>query len=88
MGLGRARGAVLRLVRRRRAAVALGALMVAPTAWLQSSGAAPAWWIEGLAFVLGATGAAVIWAGLTGARPDWIDPGDSDNEAAGQAGRS
>jgi hypothetical protein len=73
MALRRARGALLRLVRRRPVAIAVGALLVVPAAWLELKGHDGAWWVDGLSLVLGATGTAVLWTGLTGARPDWID---------------
>jgi hypothetical protein len=73
MALRRARGAILRLVRRRRLAIAVGLALAAPAAWLEFSGRASAWWMEGLALVIGATGLAVFWTGLTGASPDWVD---------------
>jgi hypothetical protein len=69
--LRRARGAVLRLVRHRALAMALGLLLAAPSAWLQFSGRASTWWVEGLCLVVGATGMALIWTGLTGVGPDW-----------------
>ena len=73
MVLRRARGALLRFVRRRPVAIAVGALLVVPSAWLELRGRCRRWWVDGLSLVLGATGAAVLWTGLTGARPDWID---------------
>lgn len=73
MALRRARGALLRLVRRRRVALAAGVLLVAPAAWMAFSGRFDAWWVEGLSLVLGATGIAIFWTGLTGVPPDWID---------------
>ena len=73
MALRRARGALLRLVRRRRVAVAAGAILVLLAAWLHLSGRFDAWWVEGLSLVTGATGAAILWTGLTGVPPDWID---------------
>ena len=75
MALRRARGAILRLVRRRALALTCGALLIAPAAWLHLSGRFDAWWIEGLSLVLGATGAAIFWTGLTGVPPDWVDEG-------------
>jgi hypothetical protein len=71
----RARGAVLRLVRRRTLSIVVGLLLVLPAAWLQFRGRFDAWWIEGASLVLGATGAAFLWAGLTGPKPDWVDDG-------------
>jgi hypothetical protein len=69
----RARGFLLRLARRRALAIVVGLALAAPAAWLEFGGRSDAWWVEGLGLVLGATGVALIWTGLTGARPDWID---------------
>jgi hypothetical protein len=71
--LRRARGVLLRLARRRSAALIAGALLVLPAAWIEWSGRVAAWWVEGLGLVLGATGVAFLWVGMTGERPDWID---------------
>jgi hypothetical protein len=76
MTVRRARGAILRFVRRRPLAVALGVALVVPAAWLEWSGQSGAWWLDGLGLVLLATGAALVWAGLTGPKPDWIDGED------------
>jgi hypothetical protein len=76
MNVRRARGAILRLVRRRPLAVTVGAALLAPAAWLEFSGRSGAWWIDGLGLIAGATGAALLWTGLMGARPDWIDGDD------------
>ena len=73
MTLRRTRGALLRLVRRRRVAIVTGALLIAPAAWLELGGHDGAWWVDGLSLILGATGAAILWTGITGARPDWVD---------------
>lgn len=73
MALRRLRGALLRLVRRRGTAIAVGLLLVAPSAWVEFSGRYEAWWMEGLALVVGATGLAILWTGLTGVSPDWVD---------------
>jgi len=70
----RARGVLLRLVRRRPLAILVGALLAVPAGWLEWSGRFGAWWVEGLSLVAGATGVALIWIGLTGARPDWVEP--------------
>jgi hypothetical protein len=72
----RARGILLRLVRRRRLAAVVGLLLMTPAAWLQVEGQLAAWWVEGLCLVFGATGAAFLWMAVTGARPDWIEPSE------------
>ena len=77
MALRRARGFLLRLVRQRRRAVIVGLVLAVPAAWLEIR--SDVWWTEGLALVLGASGLALFWTGLTGASPDWID----DEESAG-----
>jgi hypothetical protein len=64
---------LLRLVRRRALAIVVGLALVAPAAWIEFAGRVDAWWAQGLALVIGATGLAVLWTGLTGTRPDWID---------------
>ena len=76
MALRRARGFLLRLVRRRGPAVIVGLVLVAPAAWVEISGRADRWWVEGLALVVGATGLALAWTGLTGPSPDWVDDED------------
>jgi hypothetical protein len=69
----RGRGILLRLARRRALAFAIGAALVAPAAWIEMSARYAEWWSDGLAIVLGATGAAFIWTGIFGLKPDWID---------------
>jgi hypothetical protein len=76
MALRRVRGALLRLVRRRWLAVVVGCALATPAAWVEFFGRYDAWWVDGLALVCGATGLALIWTGLTGAAPDWVDTGD------------
>jgi len=71
----RARGAVLRLVRRRAVAVAAGVALALPAAWLEWSGRYATWWLDGVSLVAGATGIALIWTGISGLKPDWIDRG-------------
>ncbi len=73
MALGRARGFVLRLVRRRTLAILMGLALVLPSAWVEFSGRYGAWWQDGLALVIGATGLAIFWTGVTGPSPDWVD---------------
>jgi hypothetical protein len=71
--LRRARGVLLRLVRRRMLTLAVGLCLSIPAAWAEFSGRFDAWWVAGLSLVAGATGVALIWTALTGTRPDWIE---------------
>ena len=73
MALRRARGFLLRLVRRRALAIAVGLALALPAAWLEFSGRDDAWWVQGTALVLGATGLSILWTGMTGPSPDWVD---------------
>ena len=77
MALRRARGVLLRLVRRRTAAIVAGLVLAVPAAWVELSGRYDAWWVAGLSLVAGATGLAILWTGLTGASPDWVDDDDA-----------
>ena len=74
MSFRRARGMILRIVRRRPLAIAVGAALAGPAAWLEFKGSG-AWWLDGVGLLLGATGAALIWTGVAGPRPDWVDDG-------------
>jgi hypothetical protein len=76
MALRRARGALLRLVRRRSLAILVGIALAAPAVWAELFCSYDAWWVEGLALVVGATGLALMWTGITGTAPDWVDAGD------------
>jgi hypothetical protein len=71
MMLRRLRGALLRLTRRRLLAIAVGAALLAPAAWIEMTGAVGGWWVDGVCLIVGATGAALLWTGITGVRPDW-----------------
>ena len=70
----RFRGAVLRLVLRRAVAITLGLALLIPSAlmmlhdfpWENSA-------TDGLGLIVGATGAALFFAGVGGRRPDWQD---------------
>jgi hypothetical protein len=73
MKLRRARGAVLRIAKRRPFAIGVGAALVLPAVWIEWTGAYGAWWVDGLCLVVGATGAALLWIGIAGPGPDWID---------------
>lgn len=73
--LRRARGWVLRAVLRRTTAVALGILLCGPAVWLWwREYRWETWYTDGLTLVFGATGLALILAGVAGRRPDWIEP--------------
>jgi hypothetical protein len=69
----RLRGFVLRFVRRRALAMIVGGALVVPAAWIELSGRADAWWVEGLALVVGASGLALFWTGVVGVAPDWTE---------------
>jgi hypothetical protein len=71
--LRRARGLLLRFVRRRVLATVVGLALVVPSAWVEFSAWADAWWMEGLALVVGATGLALTWTGIVGVAPDWTE---------------
>jgi len=73
MSMRKLRGALLRFVRRRTLAMTVGAAFIAPAAWIEFSGRANEWWLEGLALVVGATGLALFWTGLVGVAPDWTE---------------
>jgi len=77
MAVRRVRGMLLRIVRRRPLAIAVGVTLAAPAAWLELTGGSGAWWLDGLGLLIGATGAALIWTVLSGPRPDWVDTNDS-----------
>ncbi len=70
----RLRGLLLRIVLRKTAAVVTGGALAAPAVLLLvrdfpwESGLTDA-----LALVMCATGAALVWTGLTGRQPDWVD---------------
>jgi hypothetical protein len=70
----RLRGWVLRLVLNRPAAITLGVLLALPSIWLMS--VRYAWenaLTSGIGLVLGATGIALLLAGLGGRRGDWVE---------------
>ena len=69
----RVRGGLLRVIRRRALAIGLGLAFLIPSAWMEFSGHPAPWWAGGVALIAGATGAALLWTGLVGTKPDWID---------------
>ena len=82
MPLRRFRGFVLRLVHRRLLAIACGLVLLVPSAFANLSGRWEAWWVDGLSLVVGATGIALVWTGVTGAAPDWVDADHQDADPA------
>jgi hypothetical protein len=77
MTLRRLRGWFIRLALNRPVSIALGLVLLAPAVWLMLADypwETPA--TDGLQLVLGATGAALLFAGIGGRRPDWVDPED------------
>ena len=72
MAYRRVRGAILRLVRRRGLSMAIGVLLIAPSAWVEFSGRYSSG-MQGGALIAGATGLALFWTGLTGLSPDWVE---------------
>jgi membrane protein YdbS with pleckstrin-like domain len=69
----RMRGATLRLVRQRRLSITVGLVLAVPAGCVEVFIRNVPWWAEGAALVVGATGLALIWTGLTGPSPDWIE---------------
>jgi hypothetical protein len=75
MQLKRLRGALLRFVLKRPAAIALGLILTVPSAWLLVQDLpweSPV--TDGLGLIFGATGVAFLVTGIGGRRPDWIEP--------------
>jgi hypothetical protein len=75
LNLKRLRGRLLRLILKRTVSVVLGLMLLAPAVWLfvqELRWESPL--TDGLVLILGATGAALVLAGLGGRRPDWVDP--------------
>ena len=73
MAFRRARGMLLRLVRRRTLAITIGLVLAVPAAWVELSGRYDGGWVQGTALVVGATGLAILWTGVIGPSPDWVD---------------
>jgi hypothetical protein len=53
--------------------MAIGLALIVPSAWVEFGAANASWWQEGLSLVVGATGLALFWTGLTGVSPDWVE---------------
>ncbi len=51
----------------------IGLAFVIPAAWVEFGGHYSSWFVEGGALVVGATGLALLWTGLTGLSPDWVE---------------
>ena len=60
-------------MRRRPLAIAFGVALLVPSAWLEFGGRQVPWWASGAALVAGATGVALLWTGLAGTKPDWVE---------------
>lgn len=75
MYLKRLRGSLLRFALKRPAAITIGFILIAPSAWLLLQDLP---WetpvTDGFGLVIGATGVAFLLAGIGGRRPDWIEP--------------
>ena len=69
----RARGAVLRIVRRRTLSIILGLVLIVFAGWLEFWARVDASWVEGVALVGGAIGIALLWNAIAGATPDWVE---------------
>jgi hypothetical protein len=57
--------------------IVLGLILLAPAVWVWLGGyrwETPV--TDGLGLLFGATGAALLFAGIGGRRPDWIDDGN------------
>ena len=73
--LRRARGWLLRAVLKRTTAIGFGTVLSVPALWLWWRDYSwETWYTDGLALVAGATGIALILAGIGGRRPDWVEP--------------
>jgi hypothetical protein len=53
--------------------MSIGVSLMLPAAWVQFVARPEVWWLQGLSLVVGATGIALFWTGLTGGSPDWIE---------------
>jgi hypothetical protein len=53
--------------------MAVGVVLVAPAAWVEFGDINAPWWLQGASLIVGATGLALFWTGLTGPSPDWVE---------------
>jgi hypothetical protein len=53
--------------------MAIGLALVIPAAWVEFGAENVPWWLQGASLVVGATGLALFWTGLTGPSPDWVE---------------
>ena len=53
--------------------MAIGLALVIPAAWVEFGATNAPWWLQGASLVVGATGLALFWTGLTGPSPDWVE---------------
>jgi hypothetical protein len=65
----------------------IGLAMALPAAYVQFSGRFPGW-LEGASLIVGATGIALAWTGLTGVSPDWVEDSDASECASEPRERS
>ena len=71
----RLRGSLLRLVLKRTIAIGVGVALVTPSAWLLFQDLPWETGItDGIGLIVGATGLALLIAGIGGRRPDWVEP--------------
>lgn len=71
------------MVLNRPAAIGAGLLLAAPALWLLAGDYR--WenaFTDGAGLVAGATGIALVLAGLGGRRPDWVDPEEGKRQRA------
>jgi len=71
----RIRGVLIRVALSRTAALGTGLVLLAPAMTVAVGNYRwESWVTDGLGLIAGSTGAALTLTGLSGRRPDWIDP--------------
>ena len=53
--------------------MSIGLALILPAAWVELFASNAPWWLQGASLVVGATGLAIFWTGLTGPSPDWVE---------------